>query len=129
MGLAGGVRFPRLAEIAVQAVAAEQKKFPPEIRDAARAVPVHCDHLPSEEVQADGFPGDLLGLFTGSTRVEEQIGGHPAPPQIFLYLDNLWDYAEEDVGVFREEVRLTYLHELGHYLGWNEDDLAARGLE
>jgi predicted Zn-dependent protease with MMP-like domain len=80
-------------------------------------------------VQADGFPDDLLGLFTGSTRVEEQTGGHPAPPQIFLYLDNLWDYAEEDIAAFREEVRLTYLHELGHYLGWNEDDLAARGLD
>jgi predicted Zn-dependent protease with MMP-like domain len=33
------------------------------------------------------------------------------------------------VEVFRDEVRLTYLHELGHYLGWDEDELAARGLD
>jgi predicted Zn-dependent protease with MMP-like domain len=26
-------------------------------------------------------------------------------------------------------VRLTYLHELGHYLGWDEDEIAERGLE
>lgn len=24
--------------------------------------------------------------------------------------------------------RLTYLHELGHYLGWDEGDLERRGL-
>ncbi|MEX2043899.1 MAG: metallopeptidase family protein, partial [Opitutus sp.] len=23
----------------------------------------------------------------------------------------------------------TYLHELGHYLGWDEDELTARGLD
>ena len=40
-----------------------------------------------------------------------------------------WDFAEGDVEVFRDEVRLTYLHELGHYFGWDEDDLTARGLE
>ncbi|HVW21975.1 MAG TPA: metallopeptidase family protein [Opitutaceae bacterium] len=123
------MRFPRLADIAAQAVAAVQRKFPPEIGEAARRVPVHCEHAPPPDVLADGFPDDLLGLFTGSTRVEEETGGHPAPPQIFLYLDNLWDYAEEDVAVFREEVRLTYLHELGHYLGWDEGQLAARGLD
>jgi len=26
-------------------------------------------------------------------------------------------------------VRITYLHELGHYLGWDESDLEARGLD
>ena len=33
------------------------------------------------------------------------------------------------IEAFREETRLTYLHELGHYLGWGEDELAARGLD
>ena len=27
-----------------------------------------------------------------------------------------------------EELRITLLHEIGHHLGWDEDDLAARGL-
>jgi predicted Zn-dependent protease with MMP-like domain len=30
---------------------------------------------------------------------------------------------------FRNEIRITYLHELGHYLGLDEDDLFERGLE
>lgn len=44
-------------------------------------------------------------------------------------MENLWDFAEGDVETFRDETRLTYLHELGHYLGWDEDELAARGLD
>ena len=46
-----------------------------------------------------------------------------------LYLESLWDFAEGDAEIFRDEVRITYLHELGHYLGWGEDEVAARGLE
>jgi predicted Zn-dependent protease with MMP-like domain len=34
-----------------------------------------------------------------------------------------------DEGYFRDEVRTTFLHELGHYLGLDEDELAVRGLE
>ena len=51
------------------------------------------------------------------------------PTQILLFLGNLWDFAEQDRDTFIDEVHLTYLHELGHYFGWNEDDLAARDLD
>lgn len=119
----------RLTQIAVDAVGAAQRQLPPEIRPLARNVPVHYEAGPSAEVLADGFEPDILGLFAGSAHGRELAELDPAPPQILLYLDNLWDFAEEDVEIFREEVRLTYLHELGHYLGWGEDELEARGLE
>ena len=51
------------------------------------------------------------------------------PPQILLFLANIWDYAGGAEPAFREEVRVTYLHELGHYLGWDESDLEVRGLD
>jgi predicted Zn-dependent protease with MMP-like domain len=44
-------------------------------------------------------------------------------------LENLRDFAEGDEVIFREEVRTTFLHELGHYLGLDEDELTERGLE
>jgi hypothetical protein len=76
---------------------------------------------------ADGIAPDTLGLFTGPEFIEE---GHvPLPPQIILFLENLWDFAEQEEAIFQEEVQTTYLHELGHYLGLNEDDLFDRGLE
>jgi predicted Zn-dependent protease with MMP-like domain len=121
--------FSRLTQIAADAVGAAQRQLPPEIRPLARGVAVHYERLPGADLIAEGFPDDILGLFTGSPHGTELADTQPAPPQILLYLENLWDFAEDDVEIFREEVRLTYLHELGHYLGWDEDQIAARGLD
>jgi predicted Zn-dependent protease with MMP-like domain len=123
------MRASRLASIAADTVAATQRRLPPEIREAARAVPVRFEPAPGADVLADGFEPDLLGLFTGNPLGTELSGGDLQPPRIYLYTANLWDYAEEDVEAFRDEVRLTYLHELGHFLGWDEDQIAARGLD
>ena len=119
----------QLTQIAADAVGAAQRQLPPDIRALARGVAVHYEQLPADDVIAEGFEPDILGLFTGSPHGTEFSQETPAPPQILLYLENLWDFADGDVDVFREEVRVTYLHELGHYLGWDEDQLTARGLD
>ena len=121
--------FTRLTKLAADSVGAAQRQLPPEIRPLARGVAVHYERVPAEDVRAEGFEADILGLFAGSAHGTELAHDNPAPPQILLYLENLWDFAERDDAIFREEVRLTYLHELGHYLGWGEDELSARGLD
>ncbi|MDO8541927.1 MAG: metallopeptidase family protein [Opitutaceae bacterium] len=121
--------FDRLTKVAADAVGAAQRQLPPEIRPLARDVAVHYEQLPARDVLAEGFEADILGLFTGNPHGTELAHDNPAPPQILLYLENLWDFAEADEEIYREEVRLTYLHELGHYLGWDEDELTARGLD
>ena len=118
-----------LAALAAAVVTATQRSLPDALRPLAARVPVHYESLPDADVIADGFPDDILGLFTGDPHGTELAHDQPAPPHIVLYLENLWDYAEGDRAVFRDEVRLTYLHELGHYFGWDEDELAARGLD
>ncbi len=121
--------FTRLAETAAETVGAAQRKLPPELRALARNVPVHYEHGPDASVLAEGFEPDILGLFTGDPYGEETAHDNPRPAQILLYLDSLWEFSDEDLEIFRDEVRLTYLHELGHYLGWDEDEIAARGLD
>ena len=123
------MKFSRLAEIAAETVSATQAKLPVEIRAIACAVPVHYEAAPDPSVLAEGFEPDILGLFTGNPHGTEFADSVPAPPQILLYINNLWDYSEGDEVVFRDEANLTYLHELGHYLGWDEDEVAARGLD
>jgi predicted Zn-dependent protease with MMP-like domain len=123
------MKFSQQRRIAAAVVAATAEKLPSEIRELARAVPVLLQDRPDESVLAEGFPADLLGLFSGTSYGEEVGQLAPEPPYIILYLNNLWDYAATDETVFRAEVRRTYLHELGHHLGWNEDQLAARGLD
>jgi len=115
--------------LAEKTVAATVRRLPADLRPLAHAVPVLFETTPKDDVLAEGFEPDILGLFSGSAHGTEFDGSPPAPPRILLYLDNLWDYTEGEPEAFREEVRLTYLHELGHYFGWDEDELEARGLE
>lgn len=118
-----------LTKVAADAVGSAQRRLPPELRSLARGVAVHYERRPADDVIAEGFPTDILGLFTGAAHGTELSADHPIPPQILLYLDNLKDFSEGDEAIFREEVERTYLHELGHYLGWDEDEVAARGLD
>lgn len=113
--------------LATDIVAATQRRLPPAIRPLAEGVPVHFEAVPTADLLEDGLEPDILGLFSGEPHGE--TSDHPLPAQIHLFLDNLWDYAEADAAIFRDEVRLTYLHELGHYLGWDEDEIAERGLD
>lgn len=122
--------LPRLIALARQVVAAAERRLPADVRAVAAQVPVCYESTPNAGILAEGWEPDLLGLFVGHEHGGElRSDGAPLPPQILLFLDNLWDYAEGDEEVFRDEVRLTYLHELGHYLGWDEDEIARRGLD
>ena len=49
------------------------------------------------------------------------------PPDLRT-LAELWDYCGEDLPTFDEEVRITYIHEFGHFLGLDESELESRGL-
>jgi predicted Zn-dependent protease with MMP-like domain len=127
--MSGAVDYDRLTKLAANTVGAAQRQLPPEIRPFARTVAVHYERRPSDDVLTEGFEPDILGLFVGDPHGSELSQDNPLPPQIILYLESLWDFAAGDDEIFREEVRVTYLHELGHYLGWGEDELTARGLD
>ena len=114
----------KLAQAEVEATLAE---LPAPLRQRAQPVTVTFERAPNPALQADGIEADSLGLFTGPAFADEE---HTTlPPQIILFLENLWDFAEGDEEIFCAEVNTTYLHELSHYLGLDEDELTERGLE
>jgi len=117
----------QLRALALDEVAATLKALPEPLRENARKVPVTFEPVPNAGLQADGIAADTLGLFVGPDFADEV--SVPLPPQIILFLENLWDQAEQDEEWFLDEVHTTYLHELGHYLGLDEDELIDRGLE
>jgi predicted Zn-dependent protease with MMP-like domain len=92
-------------------------ELPPEVLAEARKVPV----LFEPECKTDP---DILGTYGHFT--PNEIGEANGP--IILYLATIDDFCDEEDEEFDVEVRLTYLHELGHHLGWDEGDLEARGL-
>jgi len=117
----------KLKKLALDEVEATLTELPAPLRERARQLPATFERVPNAGLQADGIAPDTLGLFTGPELAEEDAV--PMPPQIILFLENLWDFAEGDEAIFRDEVHTTFLHELGHYLGLDEDDLTERGLD
>lgn len=121
--------WQRLVSEAEKIVEDTLADLPEEVRNHAARIPVTMETSPSEEMEEEGVAEDTLGLFVGEPHDAIGEGMHPMPGQILLFLENIWDFAEGDLKRFREEVSVTLLHELGHYLGWDEEDLFDRGLD
>lgn len=122
--------FKRDRTLATEEVRRTLHALPENVRQAAELLPVMFESVPSPALVADGVEPDTLGLFVGGDHNEEDLD--PIPSHIILYLQNIRLMIEEESGndnEFRKEVRKTYLHELGHYLGLDEDDLADRDLD
>jgi len=119
--------WEKLCGLALSEVETTLAALPEPLRERAEKLPVIFERRPNAELQADGIEADTLGLFTGAEFVEEN--DVLQPPQIILFLENIWSLADTNENHFREEVRTTFLHELGHYLGLDEDELSERGLE
>ncbi|MCE9615347.1 MAG: metallopeptidase family protein [Lentisphaerae bacterium] len=118
-----------LLRMAEEEVSRVLRGLPAPLRRQAQGVPVQYEEWPTAEQAEDGADMDLMGLFVGIPFPEMESGVIDVPAQIFLFLRNIWDEGEGVERRYREEVRTTYLHEVGHYLGLEEDDLEARGLE
>jgi predicted Zn-dependent protease with MMP-like domain len=118
----------RLLALAQGEVRATIAELPAELRARAEPLPVVYERVPSAEMLDEVVQPDTLGLFVGEAFADGEGGPSPLPPQIFLFLENLWDFAEGDEETYLDEVHITYIHELGHYLGLNEEELEERGL-
>ncbi len=109
----------RLFELTESIVAATMEELPPAIRERLAAIPVLIEHFPSSDDVESGVEPDTLGFF------DEDAQG---VARITLWIDNIRDFAREEDVDFTDEVRTTLLHEIGHALGWDEEDLDERGL-
>ena len=122
-------QFRRLLIAAEQEVQQTLRALPTPVREKAKRVPVLYERVPSPGMEQDGIASDTLGLFVGETYRDAYAGAHDLPAQVLLFLENIWEYANHDPEIFREEVHRTLLHEWGHYLGLDEEDLADRDLD
>ncbi len=105
------------------------ERLPGEYRRHLDQVVVTVEDLPSDEILADGDPPldpeGTLGLFVGVSRDRESsLGpGGELPARILLFKKNLERLALSPAEL-SEEIAVTLYHELGHYLGLDEDELA-----
>ena len=114
----------RVGEVVRRVIA----ELPPDLRTLAERVPVYCEWEISAHWLEEGVADDSMGLFSGPAINELTDPDCLESPSITFFLAELWDYCGEDLSTFDEEVRITFIHEFGHYLGLDESELEARGL-
>ena len=95
--------------------------LPPEIAAGLRNVAVVVEDENPEDP-------DLYGLFEGVPLTEGGPDAGDLPSRIAIYQQPLQaDFQDEHE--LREEIRITVLHELGHYFGLDEERLGELGYE
>lgn len=119
--------FETLSAWADEELKALVKILPKDIQDSAEKVAISFEDKPGQGSYDEQLDGDELGLFEGASAMEEAEADEL--PRIRLFLANLWEWTGKEEQDYRDEVGTTFLHELGHYLGWDEEEVTDRGLE
>lgn len=100
--------------------------LPGEFRERMENVVVVVEDYPSpEDAEGAGIPPEeLLGLFHGASRLEREWGGQTGqlPERIVLYKRNIEEFCSTKEELV-EEIRLTVLHEIGHYFGLSDEEI------
>ncbi|MCX7009078.1 MAG: metallopeptidase family protein [Kiritimatiellaeota bacterium] len=121
--------WSHLTQAAQQEVEGVLATLPQDVRERLSELPITFDPKPNAAMLANGIDADrTLGLFTGVSYARAIEVSQRLPPQIILFLENIFKYARSDGLDFRTQVRRTLLHEIGHYLGLDEDGVDQRGL-
>lgn len=104
-------------------------RLPRSIREEAERIPVQIEDFPSEDlIEGEDLSPQILGIFIGVPRTEALATDQPRDlDRIILFKRNL-EKACRDEEELVEEIRRTVTHEVGHYLGLDEDDLERLGI-
>jgi predicted Zn-dependent protease with MMP-like domain len=103
------------------------RQVPPDMREAMHNVDIVVEERPRpEDLDLTGANGTLFGLYTGVPLPEREGGEPPLPDRIVIYRRPILETCSSRAEAVRE-IRVTLLHEVGHYLGMNEEDLDRLG--
>ena len=114
--------FQRLVHQALQ-------ELPQRIQDVLENVAILVEDWPSGddlEMAGEEDRHHLFGLYTGVPLPEREGGPPPLPDTISVFQHPIESACASHEDVIRE-VRVTLLHEVGHYLGMSEEDLDRLG--
>ena len=115
-------QFEALAFEEAQAVLAE---LPPDLRAEAETVLLAVEDRRLTDQQQPGMM--TLGLYEGVPLVERHADSVLfTPDRVTLYRLPLLSLARTEAEL-RRQVRKTLIHELGHFFGFDEEELRRRG--
>lgn len=115
-------------------------RLPPQARKLLDDVPLYVEDYPSRETMREmgvRRRDELCGLYSGTPLIDRSIQAEPTPhlsDVVQIYREGILSLAIDENGAvdeaeLREQIRVTILHELGHYHGLDEDDLEKLGYD
>jgi predicted Zn-dependent protease with MMP-like domain len=108
------------------------RRIPEEIRQHLDNIVISVRKRPSRRLLEDmDLPPDepLLGVFEGVSLLERSVTEPPLyPDTIFLFQEPLQEMCET-LEELEEEIEITVVHEVAHYLGMTEERLEELGYE
>jgi predicted Zn-dependent protease with MMP-like domain len=117
------LQFSRRVETALRGLPAETRIYLDNV-----AIVVEDEPTPGSRADLAGEPEELFGLYHGIPQ-SQRSGGYSmvVPDRISIFRGPLIR-AFGSGPELDDEIRVTVLHELGHHLGFDEDDLERMGL-
>jgi len=114
--------FERVVEIAID-------NLPRSIREYIADVPILLEDFPSRELMAaENVSPQILGLFVGSPRTEMSATSQALDlDRVLLFVKNHEKICRDREDLI-EQIQVTVRHEIGHYLGLDEEDMDRLGL-
>lgn len=111
-------------------------RLPHQIHRLLEEVPLHVEDRPPKYLRKRlgvRNPCGLLGCFIGvPLDTIQRRSGNGLPTMITIYRSGICETARTEKGrinvkQLREQIRITILHEVGHYYGMDEEDLQEAG--
>jgi len=119
----GEMEFDRIVNLALE-------RIPPEIKDRMANIVISVQRRPSPELIEDmGVPpGEtLFGIFDGVPLSDRSVMDPPLYPDTILIFQEPLEEACGSPEELEEEIEITVVHEVAHYLGMDEQELEALG--
>jgi predicted Zn-dependent protease with MMP-like domain len=103
--------------------------LPRSVRETMENVPVLIEDFPSVDlIQKEDVSPQILGIFIGVPRIQASATSQvPDLDRIILFQKNLEKICQDREDLI-DQIQVTVRHEVGHYLGLDEDDLERLGL-
>jgi predicted Zn-dependent protease with MMP-like domain len=108
------------------------RRIPSEIREHLDNMVISVRKRPSKKMLREmGLPPDetLFGVFEGVPLTERAITEPPLYPDTILIFQEPLEEACETAEELEEEIEITVVHEVAHFVGMSEERLADLGYE
>lgn len=106
------------------------QRIPREIRGYLTNIVITVQKRPSKRMREEmalGLDGPLLGLFEGVPLIERSVTSPPLYPDIIYLFQEPLEAMCGTLEELQEEIEITVVHEVAHYVGMTEERLAELG--